>query len=767
MSNAGIGETLTLNNCYVCGSVPDSMDGIFDMVHLGAVTQKAGGGTGYDFSSLRPNGSPTHNDAVASGPVSFMEVFNAGTGTVLQGSRRGANMGCMSCYHPDIEEFIDCKADLNNPNKMQFFNLSVMVDDNFMEAVQEDREIDLHYPVYTEDFNIECDESKWTHRKTIRARDLWDKIIRRAYENGEPGVLFYDNMNIDNNVSYCENIIATNPCAEYVSGSLFPTDVVGDMGDEVKSYKGACNLGSLILPSFLQIKNSLGKNYAVMDWDLLAKTIETAVRMLDKVIDKNHYPSVDYENYQKNLRTIGLGITGLADTMALLGIRYGSYQSTCFADRLMNFITYIAYRTSWQLAKELGPFPFCNPNALAQSNFIQKHRSQYDLTRFNNEHNVPLPNWNWLYENIKKDGLRNARMISVAPTGTISLVYGNNCSSGLEPIFMLEQRRKVKIGGQSDDDIQDIVLYNPAWELYKQAGPWLNVTNDCFPTALNLSVDEHLTVLSAVAFHVDMSCSKTINIPEDYSFEDTKKVYKRAWVKGLKGCTIFRPNPLRAGIFVTDKQEDNQKGSNVTDNASSQAPVSNSEALPRGYVVQVDNDVIGRERHLRTGCGTLHAQAYFDPNNGDLLETYASRGSMGGCNSFMIGMSRLISLAARAGVSVDDIVDQLRSVPPCISYNNRSRDYKDTSKGTSCPSAMGNALIGMYEQIKRDLGLEEDTLLAHQAVEDEVLKEKIIEAIEDIDAELLAQSKCPDCGEPLTFEGGCNICKSCGWSKCG
>lgn len=212
MSNAGIGETLTLSNCFVVGSVPDSMNDIFDTVRIGAITQKAGGGTGYDFSSLRPNGSPTSNDAVASGPVSFMQIFDAGTSVILQSNRRGANMGCMSVYHPDIEEFIDCKADPNNPNNMQFFNLSVMVDDDFMCAVRFDEEVDLHFPVYREDFSIETDPNKWTHRKTIRARDLWDKIIRRAYENGEPGVLFYDTMNRLNNTSYCETIIGTNPC---------------------------------------------------------------------------------------------------------------------------------------------------------------------------------------------------------------------------------------------------------------------------------------------------------------------------------------------------------------------------------------------------------------------------------------------------------------------------------------------------------------------------------------------------------------------------
>lgn len=212
MCNAGIGDVLTLNNCFNLNSVPDSMDGIFETVKTGALTQKAGGGTGYDFSSLRPEGSPTHNDAVASGPVSFMEVFNSATNTILQGQRRGANMGIISIYHPDVEKFVCCKSDPDKPDFMQRFNLSVMVDDAFMFAVGQDQEVTLHYPVYDEHYHILNDESKWTQKRTVRARELWDTIVERAYMSGEPGILFYDTMNNDNNVRYCETIVGSNPC---------------------------------------------------------------------------------------------------------------------------------------------------------------------------------------------------------------------------------------------------------------------------------------------------------------------------------------------------------------------------------------------------------------------------------------------------------------------------------------------------------------------------------------------------------------------------
>lgn len=548
---------------------------------------------------------------------------------------------------------------------------------------------------------------------------------------------------------------------EYISGTVYTTE-------ESRHWKGACNLGSLMLPSFVEFEQDKPK----LNWYNLMYTIEIAVRMLDNIIDKSFYPDEDFADYQKNMRTIGLGITGLADMLILLGFEYGSKEAVLFTERLMNFIAYHAYKTSANLAEEKGPFPMFS-RQFADSAFIESQIEFYNSSvvrdrswRYDDRYDGLAQwvyHWRGLKDKVKYTGIRNARIMSVAPTGTMSMVFGNNCSSGLEPIFMLEQDRWIKMKGQSNEDKELYHLENPVWKVFKE-GKLPHVTEDLFVTALDLPVEKHVAMLEAVAKHVDMSCSKTINIPEDYSFEDTKQVYMECWKRGIKGCTIFRPNKLREGIFVTDKKEETETVETPPAETTSEDTV-----LPRGAVIQVDDNVIGRERHLTTGCGTLHFQAYFDPDTGDLVETYASRGSQGGCNSYMVGLSRMISLAARAGTPVDAIVDQLLSTPPCIAYNNRSRDKGDTSKGMSCGAAMGYALRDMVAEIHESIVDEENEseYIAELKVTNEFAK-VAGEAMKKANLRLANDiSICPDCGDELTFEGGCNVCKSCGWSKCG
>ena len=463
---------------------------------------------------------------------------------------------------------------------------------------------------------------------------------------------------------------------------------------------------------------------ANVDYDKLKTTIFTAVRMLDNIIDINNFPDKIYENYQKSFRTIGLGITGLADMLAMVGMKYNSDLARCFVSDLMNFIALNTYKASIELAKEKGEFPLLDREKFVQSGFITKH--------------CGLKEWDNVRDDILKYGIRNAKMISIAPTGTLSLTFGNNCSSGLEPIFSLEYERKVKMGGQSDDNVKIIPMRDYAY------GEWLKVKDnpdcivdkDVFVTALEMTVDEHVDMLGSIAYHVDMSCSKTINVPSDYSFEDTKKIYEKCHDLGIKGCTIFRPNEIRQGILITENQEQAE-----ADNKSTE--------LPRGFIIKADDNCIGLKRTLHTGCGTLHCEAFFDPSNGQLLETYFSKGSSGGCNNFMIGLSRMISLAARGGVDIYSIIDQLNSCGTCPSYAVRSATKKDTSKGSCCPVAIGNALRDMYEFMQNDIS--EDDNEKNMTVDDK--PKKII-------------NPCPQCGEELFFEGGCNICKACGWSKC-
>ena len=717
MSNAGIGEKLTLNNCFVAPIIGNSMEQIFDAVKLGAMTHKAGGGIGYAFSNLAPNGYKTRNDAIASGPVSFMDVFNAQTATVQQGSRRGANMGMLSVYHPDILEFIHAKS--STEGRLNHFNLSVVVDDAFMWNVITDGQVLLHWPIYDEKGN-KLPLDKWDEQftKSVPARDIWNEIMQMAYDNGEPGVFYEDNANNRNPAWYVERIVCSNPCAEYLAGTINATDP--------SQYGGACNLGSLFLHNF--VKNPFTKQ-AHLDTDALRDTISIAVRMLDDIIDVNKFPDKIYENYQKGMRTIGIGITGLADMLSMLGMKYDSQKARDYVESLMQMITNAEYYASVQLAKEKGCFPLCEPDKHADSTYVKSVL----------EHDV--------IDEMSKYGIRNAKIQAVAPCGTISMVFGNNCSSGIEPIFSLSYDRKVKIGGQDDKDVKIVKMMDYAYYLYhklKDEGKQLDFDeHDIFPTALNMSVDDHVAMLAIISKYTDMSVSKTINVPTEASFDEVKDIYIQCWKKGIKGCTIFRPNAIRQGILLTENKDDKPK------------PESTSSILPRGSIIEPSNDLIGKKRKIQTGCGSLHVLAFFDPIDGNLQEVYFNKGSTGGCANFMTGLSRMVSLLCRAGVDIMTIKDQLDSTGVCPSYATRKATHHDTSKGSCCPMAIGNALVEMYNEMQSELDDKDD--------EEKPVKKTPVEPIKDVN---VRQQLCPECGEPLVFEGGCCTCKSCGYTKC-
>lgn len=462
--------------------------------------------------------------------------------------------------------------------------------------------------------------------------------------------------------------------------------------------------------------------------------------MLDNIIDVNTFPHIIYENYQKSFRTIGLGFTGLADAMAMLGMKYNSETGRSFADNLTEFIAFNAYKASIELSKEKGAFPFIDREKFVNSGYITKHCKEPDSS------------WREIKEDILRYGIRNAKILSIAPVGTLSLTFGNNCSSGLEPIFSLEYERKVKIGGQTDDKIKIVKMQDYAYGLWNKLkdNPDVVVNKDVFVTALDMTVNEHIEMLGVIAKHVDMSCSKTINVPEDYSFEDTKNIYMKCHDLGIKGCTIFRPNALRQGVLITNSE-----------NKSSPCNVQNI-VIPRGMIIKADDNCIGKKRTLHTGCGTLHCEAFFDPDTGELLETYLSKGSSGGCNQFMIGLSRMISLAARGGIDIYSIVDQLKSSGTCPSYAVRTATKHDTSKGSCCPVAVGNALLEMYEEMKIEVS--DDVTITDNAHE----TKKLI--INNSDSKKTVSSnpsaKCPECGGELIFQGGCCQCNDCGWTKC-
>jgi ribonucleoside-diphosphate reductase alpha chain len=498
--NAGAGtggRNVTLFNCFVMGTLPDSLTGIFDGLKEAVVTMQQGGGIGYDFSTLRPQGAEVKGVAAdSSGPLSFMDVWDTSCKTIMSaGVRRGAMMATMRCDHPDIEKFVEAKRD---PLRLRMFNMSVLVTDRFMKAVQTDSDFDLIF------------EGKVF--KTINAKSLWDKVMLSTYNYAEPGVIFIDKINQMNNLNYCETIAATNPC-----------------GEQPLPPYGACLLGSINLVALLK------DDYAIDEVEL-KNTVAVAIRMLDNVIDVSKFPldKQMVEAYEK--RRIGLGVTGLADALALGGITYGSEEAVAWTNRIMKLISVTAYQTSIDLAKEKGSFPAFEVEGYLNSGNMKK---------------MPKA----IREQVREFGIRNALLTSIAPTGTISL-YAGNVSSGIEPIFALEYDRKIlqKDGSRTIDTVTDYGVLK-----WRRDNPELGLP-ESFVTAQTLDPHSHLVMQAAAQRWVDSSISKTINVPEDINFDSFKEVYFEAWKLGCKGCTTYRPNDVTGSVLSTTLVHEDEEG---------------------------------------------------------------------------------------------------------------------------------------------------------------------------------------------------------------
>jgi ribonucleoside-diphosphate reductase alpha chain len=518
-AGAGTGRNVTLFNCFVMGPVEDSISGIFAALEEGAITMQQGGGIGYDFSTLRPRGTRAKGvGTIASGPVSFMHVWDAMCGTILStGARRGAMMATLRCDHPDIEEFIVAKQ---QPSVLRRFNLSVQITDAFMAAVQRGAEWQLVFPEAAFADEGETVLRDWPGLddpvpcrvvRRVRARDLWDGILRATYEYAEPGVLFVDRINGLNNLWYCEKISATNPCGEI---PLPPF--------------GACDLGSINLTRFVSFPFSPQSR---LELESLEETVLVATRLLDNVIDASRFPLPQQAESAQGTRRIGLGITGLADALLMLGTRYGSDESFELAREIMNLICHTAYRASVLLAEEKGSFPYLNRAKYLAGPFI--HRLPEDIR-----------------DAIAKSGIRNSHLIAIAPTGTISLLAGN-VSSGLEPIFAASYRRKIL---DENGDPEELFLTDYAVQLWREMTGTAKGVPPGFVTAEELPVRAHLDMQAALQPFVDNSISKTINVPEDCPFSEFRKIYDLAYAKGLKGCTTFRPNPV-TGVILSGAEE--------------------------------------------------------------------------------------------------------------------------------------------------------------------------------------------------------------------
>jgi ribonucleoside-diphosphate reductase alpha chain len=516
LAGAGTGHDVTLFNCFVMGVIEDSLDGIFAALHEGALTMQKGGGVGFDFSTLRPQGTPArHTGTVASGPVSFMQIWDATCATLLStGARRGAMMATLRCDHPDIAEFVDAKRDAR---ALRHFNLAVLVSDEFMQAVRSDGEWALVFPDDHGDTG-EHVVRDWTGRepgpcrvyRRVRARELWERIVRASYDCAEPGVLFIDRINRGNNLWYRERISATNPCGEL----------------PLPPY-GACDLGSLNLTAFVREPYTPG---ARLDWDALSGVTAVAVRMLDNVTDISAFPLPRQAEQARASRRIGLGITGLADALILLGLHYGDQAGRDAAAAIMRAVRDNAYRASIALAVEKGAFP-------------QFERDCYLAGEFTRA--LPAD----IRAAIDHGGIRNSHLTAIAPTGTVSLL-ANNVSSGLEPVFDGCFTRTVR---EADGRRTAHTLTDPALELWQRRGH--KGLPPAFVTATELPPTAHLAMQAALQPYVDSSISKTINVPGTCTFDAFRDLFEQAFSLGLKGCTAFRPNAV-TGAVLTNAGDD-------------------------------------------------------------------------------------------------------------------------------------------------------------------------------------------------------------------
>ncbi len=595
IAGAGTDRSVTLFNCFVMGTVPDSMGGIFDMLKEAAITMQQGGGIGYDFSTLRPKGAPVKGVAAdASGPLSFMDVWDAMCRTIMSaGSRRGAMMATMRCDHPDIDQFIEAKQD---GARLRMFNLSVLITDDFMDAVKADAAWDLVFD--------------GTVYKTVKALELWNKIMQATYDYAEPGVIFIDRINKKNNLHYCETIAATNPC-----------------GEQPLPPYGACLLGSINLA---RLVNDPFESGADLDVASLDDLVRTAVRMMDNVVDASRFPLAAQAQEARAKRRIGLGVTGLADALLMVGERYGTEEAAKRTEAWMKQIARAAYLASADLAAEKGAFPLFDKDAfLASETMLDMDADVRDA--------------------IAKNGIRNALLTSIAPTGTISL-YAGNVSSGIEPVFAYSYTRKVlqKDGSRTEEEVSDYAVEMWREKFGDTALP------DYFVNAQTLAPLDHVRMQAAAQKWIDSSISKTINCPEDIGFDDFKQVYMAAWDQGCKGCTTYRPNDVTGSVLTvsetTETAPEIDKGADVVYLSE---PLSRPDAL-EGHTYKIKwpesehaiyitiNDVIENDNRRPF-------EVFINSKN---MEHYA----------WTLALTRMISAVFRRGGDVSFVVEELKAV---------------------------------------------------------------------------------------------------------
>ena len=690
-AGAGTGRKVTLFNCFVMGTVPDDMGGIFDGLREAALTMQQGGGIGYDFSTIRPRGADVKGvGADASGPLSFMDVWDAMCRTIMSaGARRGAMMATMRCDHPDVEDFIAAKSDAA---RLRNFNLSVLITDPFMEAVKADGPWELVF-----DGKV---------LRTIQARDLWNRIMQATYDYAEPGVIFIDRINAANNLNYCETIAATNPC-----------------GEQPLPPYGACLLGSI---NMARLVSDAFEADAALDEAALNDLVAVAVRMMDNVVDASQFPLKEQEREARAKRRIGLGVTGLADALLMVGLRYGSQEAAAQTEAWLRAIARAAYLASVDLAKEKGAFPLFDADGYLGSGTMQA--MDEDVRAAVAEH-----------------GIRNALLTSIAPTGTISL-YAGNVSSGIEPVFAYSYTRKVlqKDGSRTEEEVVDYAV--ALWREKFGDAP----LPEYFVNAQTLPPADHVRMQAAAQKWVDSSISKTINCPEDISFEAFKEVYMQAWDLGCKGCTTYRPNDVTGSVLSVSESADLAPG---------EAPAQVDDSGHDGAEVVYMSEPLDRPETLE---GQTYKLKWPDSNHAiyitvnDVIlggrrrpfEVFINSKNMEHF-AWTVALTRMISAVFRRGGDVSFVVEELKAV-----FDPRGGAWM---KGKYVPSILA-AIGAILEQHMVRTGF----------LAGEGMGLKVDPQAEVVNLGRGAGPACPSCGDyGMRMIEGCMTCGSCGHSKCG
>ena len=681
LANRGLNNTGSLFNCYSRGYIEDDYYDIMDAAKDIGITFKAHGGQGISLTKLRPKGTPIKSGYYSDGIVPFMKIFNEVTaGTSQGGARKGALMLSIDARHKEAETFIKIKS---KEGEIEKANLSLELDDEFMRAVEKYYDTG-EVVVLHEKRNYSGHEIEYD----VTPIEIFKMLVDNCYDWADPACLFTNRFRNYNLMQFDEDyeIETCNPC-----------------GEQPLPKHGACCLSSLNLSEF--IVNPYTPQAHLNTADLLS-AIDVGIRTLDKLIDENYnrHPLQQQRDMSYNYRNIGLGIFGYATALMKLGFKYGSPEAIEFTDDVFSLIFRRAVLASNELAKEFGPYPKYKEE-IFDSDIIKLHFTPDEIT------------------GLKEYGLRNCSLVSIAPTGSLATLLGE--SGGCEPEFALKYTRRTVGMTDGEDTYYDVYC--------KAAREYMEVNNtkelpDYFVGSADISWQSRVLTQAVMQKHVDTAISSTVNMPNSATKDDIAHMYLLAWSTGCKGITMFRDGCKRLGILTTGNKKEE---------------ISHKE-LKRGEIMKCADDLIGKKRKIINGCGSTHVLGFFEPVYGDLVEVFFTKGSLGGCSNYMVGLSRMVSLACRAGVSINDIQDQLNSTGACPSYAIRTATKHDTSKGACCPMAIGNALMDMWKEVQEELGYLEEP------------KKKKIQLGE----------LCPECGAVLEHSGGCDICKECGYSHC-